>query len=599
MRSTSFIPALALFAFATSASAQVRGPVEGERRIVIPVAGDSLEAFDGRVTVPLVRSDPAAGTIDLRYVRFPATGADPGSPIVYLAGGPGGSGIDAFRGSRQSFYLSLREIADVIAFDQRGTGDSEPEDVLCEHERGLPLDRPGSPDGYLQVIRDEVQRCLGVFRDRGIDPAGFTTAENADDIDALRRKLGTPRLSLLGSSYGTHLALAVMRRHPDAVDRVVLAGVEGPDDTLKLPSNIERNLEDLATVARKDSLYATRLSDLVGSIDSLREALAESPREITLLHGALVVGSWDLQEYVASFIGPRGSLGLLPAAIYTLTRGDWTDFGRWVERRRDPGSTHAMALAMDCASYASPERLTRIGAESSDAVAGAAIDFPLPEICDVPNLPRLGADFRAPVDSDTPALFISGTLDGRTPLSNARAVAAGFSRSRELVVEGAGHGADLYMGSPAIAEAIRDFFRGRTPPERLALPGFELEPPHERSLVAEVLERLEREGYDATAAWYRTARADDPLGRAYDWSESELNALGYDLLGADRVDLAVQVFRLNVFGHPEAFNPWDSLGEGYMNAGETEKAIAAYEKSLELNPANANARRMLARLRDD
>jgi pimeloyl-ACP methyl ester carboxylesterase len=96
------------------------------------------------VTVPLVRSDPAAGTIDLRYVRFPATGADPGSPIVYLAGGPGGSGIDAFRGSRQSFYLSLREIADVIAFDQRGTGDSEPEDVLCEHERGLPLDRPGS-----------------------------------------------------------------------------------------------------------------------------------------------------------------------------------------------------------------------------------------------------------------------------------------------------------------------------------------------------------------------------------------------------------------------------------------------------------------------
>lgn len=476
MRLATLALTLALFVLTSSASGQVTHPVQGEQPILFPAGGDSIKAFEGRVTVPLVRSRASAGTISLRYIRFPATTADPGAPIVYLAGGPGGSGIAGFRGNRQAFFLSLRDVADVIAFDQRGTGNSEPESVVCEHERGLPLDRPGSPATYLEVIRAEVGRCMSLFRKRGVDPDGFTTAENADDVDALRRKLGTPRLSLLGSSYGTHLALAVLRRHPDAVDRVVLAGVEGPDDTFKLPSNIERNLEGLAGIARTNSVFGPRLPDLIGTIDSLREALTAGPREIALFDTTVVVGPWDLQEYVASFIGPRDRLAGLPAAIYALARGNWSDFGRWVERRREPGSTNAMALAMDCASFASPERLEQIRAESSVAIADAAIDFPLPEICEVPGLPRLGAEFRAPLDRETPALFISGTLDGRTPASNARAIAAGFPRSRELVVEGSGHGADLYQGSPAIAAAIQGFFLGETPPERLILPGFALEP---------------------------------------------------------------------------------------------------------------------------
>ena len=47
---------------------------------------------------------------------------------------------------------------------------------------------------------------------------------------------------------------------------------------------------------------------------------------------------------------------------------------------------------------------------------------------------------------------------------------------------------------------------------------------------------------------------------------------------------------------PESFNPYDSLGEAYMTAGETEMAIQNYAKSLELNPENTNAVRQLMRL---
>jgi hypothetical protein len=78
-----------------------------------------------------------------------------------------------------------------------------------------------------------------------------------------------------------------------------------------------------------------------------------------------------------------------------------------------------------------------------------------------------------------------------------------------------------------------------------------------------------------------------------------LNALGYRLLGSQRLDEAVAVFELNVEAYPNAFNTHDSLGEAYIVRGDTAQAIVSYEKSLELNPQNTNAAQMLERLRGD
>ncbi len=79
-------------------------------------------------------------------------------------------------------------------------------------------------------------------------------------------------------------------------------------------------------------------------------------------------------------------------------------------------------------------------------------------------------------------------------------------------------------------------------------------------------------------------------------NEGTLNALGYQLMGANQLEGAIIIFELNVELHPEASNPYDSLGEGYMNAGRTAEAITNYRKSLELDPGNTNAVEMLKRL---
>jgi CubicO group peptidase (beta-lactamase class C family)/uncharacterized protein YneR len=111
------------------------------------------------------------------------------------------------------------------------------------------------------------------------------------------------------------------------------------------------------------------------------------------------------------------------------------------------------------------------------------------------------------------------------------------------------------------------------------------------SIATAIRPIVETQDYEAVRSEYLRLKEEEPEG--YDFGEGELNALGYVYLRDGDVETATDVFRLNVEAFPEAFNPWDSLGEGYMVAGDTAQAVANYQTSLELNPANENARRML------
>lgn len=78
--------------------------------------------------------------------------------------------------------------------------------------------------------------------------------------------------------------------------------------------------------------------------------------------------------------------------------------------------------------------------------------------------------------------------------------------------------------------------------------------------------------------------------------EQAINTLGYQLLGANRNQEAIDVFKLNVAAFPQSGNVYDSLGEACMKAGESQKAIENYRKALELDPSNRNAVTMLKKL---
>ena len=124
------------------------------------------------------------------------------------------------------------------------------------------------------------------------------------------------------------------------------------------------------------------------------------------------------------------------------------------------------------------------------------------------------------------------------------------------------------------------------------------ERPSAQPALPSVLDRLvpalvTGRGEDAVRL-YRTLKAQQPAG--YTFAEAEINQLGYALLQAGRTDDAIAILALNVEEHPDSWNAYDSLGEAYGTAGKKELAIKNYTKSLQLNPSNTNATKMLERL---
>jgi CubicO group peptidase (beta-lactamase class C family) len=106
------------------------------------------------------------------------------------------------------------------------------------------------------------------------------------------------------------------------------------------------------------------------------------------------------------------------------------------------------------------------------------------------------------------------------------------------------------------------------------------------SLVTLSIEQGAERGLEA---YTRRARGEDLI-------EFRVNERGYDLLRENQYSQAIEVFRLNVFAFPESDNAYDSLGEAYLSAGLTDRAIENYRKSVALNPGNMNAIEILKTL---
>jgi len=109
------------------------------------------------------------------------------------------------------------------------------------------------------------------------------------------------------------------------------------------------------------------------------------------------------------------------------------------------------------------------------------------------------------------------------------------------------------------------------------------------------LEALMQGALEEAAGGYRDLWKKDPKDPAVE--EGRINTLGYTLLRDDKAAQAVVLFELNAEHYPDSWNVHDSLGEGYAALGKTELAIKSYERSLVLNPGNANGRATLAKLK--
>ena len=412
--------------------------------------------------VPSRHTRPDGAVITLNVVRLPALQRAAGrSPVVYLAGGPGGSALSAAQGPRWPHFEAVRQTHDVILLDQRGTGQSAPPPP-CPHRASADPRVAQDQKARLAAAQQVAQRCLSHWRSLGLDPDAYNTADSAADLRLLQKALKAEALSLWGMSYGTHLALAALKQPGLNIDRLLLMGVEGPDQTLKLPLHAD---ELLARVGQ-----AANMPDLV---ERLRARLAAVAREPLRLEGPspAVVSAFDLQLLVAGMLGRQQTSRMIPAVVGGLEAGDTAFLGPILPRLLGGYATFSlMPLATDVASGASAARLEAVRQQESQSVLGAALNFPFPQVGASLGLQDLGDAFRADPKTERPTQFVSGDLDGRTPVGHVQAIEAGFAQRGHWVVEGAGHDDELWLTSPALKGLIAAFFNGAAPQDRRLSP---------------------------------------------------------------------------------------------------------------------------------
>ena len=432
--------------------------------------GQETDAERGAFEVPEDRRDPASRRIRLTYVRFPSTAARPGPPIVYLAGGPGVTGTGAAAGPRFPVFQALRQVADVIAFDQRGTGASN---AIPRRPRSAGPPPALTREGLTAYFRDELRAAWADWTRAGVAMRGYNTEESADDVDALRRHLGAERIDLWGISYGTHLALSVLKRHPSRVRRVALASLEGQDQTVKRPARVDAYLRRMDALLGADPQARAAVPDLPALMRRMHARYEAHPVKAPVrLGGArseVEVGGFAIQMVAGGMVADPRLLVMLPAMYRALDAGQTSTLAPFLADMDGLLTVTGMPEAMDLASGVSAHRLAQVRTEARTAVMGDSLNFPLPHLLGTVADIDLGSAFRARFRIDHPALLAAGTLDGRTPLEEQAEVVAQFSRRSRILVENAGH--NVWEAHPGVQARLVQFFAGQDAPDlTLTLP---------------------------------------------------------------------------------------------------------------------------------
>jgi pimeloyl-ACP methyl ester carboxylesterase len=444
-------PALAALLVLGGAPAAAESPLKVEATTFKLADGTELPVERGTFSVPEDRGDPRSRRIDIGFIRFKSTNARPGAPIVYLAGGPGGSGVATARGPRQPVFLALRAVADVIALDQRGVGLSN-HIPLCTAKRRLDPAAPLTEASLTAYHRETLERCLAEWRAAGVAVNGYTTEQNADDLEDLRRALGARKIDLWGISYGTHLAMAAMRRHPGSIGRVALASAEGMDQTVKLPAHLDSTF---ARIERVSPGLTARMRRVHSKFDA-------SPQTFTLPQGASFrADSFPLRMMAGILPKNPDGIAQLAGAYQALDAGQTQALAPLVYGFffKDPLTMSGMPELMDVASGITDSKLALVRKQAPSSLLGTATNFPMPQLRRaVPGL-DLGDGFRREIKSGIPTLLFSGDLDVRTPLEEQAEATAGLKRLHRILVRNGGH--DLFEAHPGVPAILVDFFSGR------------------------------------------------------------------------------------------------------------------------------------------
>jgi pimeloyl-ACP methyl ester carboxylesterase len=412
------------------------------------------DAFCGSLTVFENRETRTGRRLSLAIVVLPARSDDyRPDPLFFLAGGPG-QGAAAMASLVGTAFSGVLKHRDIVLVDQRGTGHSNP--LNCDDDDES-LQNVFAAD---EVVVRHLQKCL---RGYDADVRLYTTPIAMDDLDEVRAYLGYPRVNLYGGSYGTRAALVYLRQHPTAVRSVVLDGVAPTDMRLPLfaARDATRALDKLFGDCEREASCRTAYPSLRTNVAALMTRLEAAPVRVTLTHprtGRRETVGVTARSVASAILGALYSPTTAAVLPLLLDRASRDDFQALLALSFANDQSENLSVGMQLSVVCS-EDADRI--EPDDAVAATTATIFGRQLLDgqlaaCRSWPKgvVPADYTKPVDSDVPALVLSGDLDPVTPPSWGEEVTRHLRNGRHFVSRGTGHGVAT---TPCGARVIDDF----------------------------------------------------------------------------------------------------------------------------------------------
>jgi len=413
----------------------------------------------GYLTVPEDRSQPNGRAIKLAVAVFHSDNPDKiATPLIYLEGGPGGSALEYLSLTFNDRYAELLKNQDIILFDQRGVGRSQPA-LDCKEITDLTmntLDQVLTVDEAVKQGNEAAAACANRLAGEGIHLGSYNSAENASDVNDLRIALGYDKLDLYGISYGTKLALTIMRDHPEAVRSAIIDSIFPPQITNSAaPVNFERSLNVLFKGCAADEACNKAYPDLEKVFYDTIDQLNANPVSFQIVD-ASTAQKRDVKMDGDSFAGTifqalyaSEVLSELPKSIYDVHNGDTSFLSLWTQleiAQLDAVST-GMNYAVQCTeelAFDTTASIDAILAKINPKLQGFArrsgTDDSQIGLCSVWNKAKPNPIENEPIKSDIPTLVVSGEYDPITPPEYGKETAANLSHSYFFEFPGMGHG---------------------------------------------------------------------------------------------------------------------------------------------------------------
>lgn len=386
----------------------------------------------GYLSVPENRSNSSSRTIRIFVMKLPSIAESIQTPLIMLAGGPGGAG---------SFEIvnwadkGLNANRDVYLLDQRGTHLADPLLDCHEYDKAL-NDNISVPITGAEATAHEVaatQECRDRLVASGADIAAYNSTENAQDVADLRVALGIDEWNVYGVSYGTRLALTVLRDHPEGIRSVVLDSLSPPNVNIA-----ERWWEGPATLfpgifaaCAEQPACAAAYPDLEKEFyDTVARLQTDSiVAERTDHTGTPITVNVDGFAFMYPLImaSEHGDVGSIPQIIHETAIGNSDLIVQAAMDNLTPEAFIgkggvALAFTIFCSESANLTTKDAYLAASQAAMPNVPVSVfevmpkqaRLFELCPAWDVPAVDAHQSEPAVSDIPVLILEGTIDAAT-----------------------------------------------------------------------------------------------------------------------------------------------------------------------------------------